>query len=466
MERTRLTSSLLNLINDFEQSLTEGIDTVLDEKAYSQIVEYYVSESRLDRAIEVAQRAINQYPTHTDFLKLKANLLLKSREYEDAHDILNRAELHEPFNVDILLMRARALGGQAKFEEAFEIIEDVKTYAKKDEEVKAFLTESEVAEVSHDFELMFQALKNALILDPKNLKALRLMKRAINLSRHFEESILLHRVIVENHPYSALAWYNLGHSFAYVSEYDNAIEALEYAFLVDQSFEEAYYDCAEFCVEIEDYQRAEIILQEASSQFETNYDTLYSISLCRYKIGKVEEAKRSLFEAMQLEPYCEELHFLLAKCYIKDQNWTGAINMLEKALELEDQIEDYYFYLARIYEKINKKAKANVFYRKAAFQGMEQSFYWEEYIMYLIKTNEFDLAKKYINVSSEHTYSSKIGYLDIAIKLLNGKRDEGLKLLTEIIQEDLDGKKVLLDIDDTIKNDREVQSIISYYEKE
>ena len=467
MERTRLSPSLLNLITDFEQSLTDGINTALDERAYAQIVEYYESENRQDRAVEVVDRAINQFPQNLEFHKLKTNLLIKSRRFDEAHKTINNAEINEPFNVDLLLLRARVLAGQNKFDQAFDIVDDVKSYADKDDETKAFLTEAEVADLSQDYEQMFQALKNALIVDPENAFALELIKKAVNLSRqHYEESILIHTVIVENHPYCAKAWYNLGHSYAFVLEYENAIEALEYAFLVDPSLEEAYNDCAEFCMEINEFQRAEIILQEAMMQFEYNYDSLYNLALCQYHVGKIEESKRTLFEAMQLEPYCEELHFLMAKCDMKDGNWLGAIQMLEKAIDLNDQIEEYYFHLGQVYEKINKEAKANVFYRKAAFQGEEQSYYWEEYILFLIRKGDLEVADKYIKISAEFTYSTGIGYLEVATKLKRGNRNEGIKLLTELILEDFNSTDILLRADKSLSSDTEVMSIIKYYEQE
>ena len=466
-ERTRLTPSLLNLITDFEQSLTDGINTALDERAYAQIVEYYDSENRQERAVEVVNRAIKQFPLNLEFHKLKTKLLIKSRRFEDAHSTISQAESKEPFNVDLLLLRARVLAGQNRFDQAFDIVEDVKSYVDKDNEINAFLTEAEIADLCQDYEQMFQALKNALIVEPENDTALDLMKKAVNLSRqHYEESILIHTVIVENHPYCAKAWYNLGHSYAFVSEYDNAIEALEYAFLVDSGFEEAYNECAEFCMEINEFQRAEIILYEAMMQFEYNYDALYNLAMCQYQNDKIEESKRTLFEAMQMEPYCEELHFLMAKCDIKDGNWVGAIKMLEKAIDIDDQIEDYYFHLGQVYERINKEAKANVFYRKAAFQGEEQSFYWEEYILYLIKKGDLEVADKYIKISGEYTYSTRIGYLEVASKLLKGERKGALDLLSELIQEDFDSRDILLRANDNITSDKEILSMIKYYEKE
>ena len=466
-ERTRLSPSLLNLITDFEQSLSDGINTALNERAYAQIVEYYESENRLDRALEVVDRAINQYKSNLGFQKQKINLLIKSRRFDDAYKVISAAMVNEPFNVDLSLMKALVLAGQQCFDEALDIVHDVKSYANQQNEIKVYLTESEICELCQDYDQMFQSLKYALIIEPENATALKFIKRAVNLSRqNCEESILIHTVIIENHPYCAQAWHNLGHSFALVGEYQNAVEALEYAFLVDRSFEEAYYDCAEFCMEIGEFQRAEIILNEALLEFDPNYDTLYNLALCQYEIDKIAEAKRTLFGAMQVEPYCEELHFLMAKCDIKDENWIGAINMLEAAIDLEDQIEDYYYYLGLVYERLNKNSKANVFYRKAAFQGEEQSHYWEEYIRFLIKKGDLKVAEKYIKISGEYTYSSKIAYLEVANMILDGRKSEAMPLLTELMIEDFDSKEVLLSIDEKIKNDKEIQSLISYYEKE
>ena len=459
---------MLNLITDFEHGLKKGKKANLDERSYLSIVSFYEDENQLGKALEVLGRAITQYQYNSDFLKEKSRLLLKLRRFEEAHVALNRAEILAPFKVDILLLRASILAVQNKFDYAYDIIDDVKSYAKKDEKVAVLITEALVAEMAADYELMFKVLKRALILNPQNEEALLLMRSAINQTKHYEESILIHRFIIENHPYTALAWYNLGHSFASLPrpEYEAAIDALEYAFLVDEEFEDAYYDCAEFCMGENEYLRAEIILAEAIAKFEINYDALYNISICRYELGKIEEAKRSLFEAMQLEPYCEELYFLLAKCYIKDQDWVGAIKTLESAIDLEDQIDEYYYYLAKMYERIDKMAKANTFYRKAAFVGEEQSFYWEEYIMFLLRRGNLNVAEKYIKISAIHTYSSKIAYLDIASKLLRGERSAGLQLLTELIQEEFEGNDILLNVDESIKKDKDVLSIINYYGKE
>lgn len=466
-ERTRITSSLLNLINDFEHGLEKGMTSPLDAKSYFRIISYYEGENRVHKVLDVINKAIAQFPYNADLIKEKSRFLLKVGKYDEAHEALDQAEILAPFKVDLLLLRAVLLAYEENFDDAHKIINDVKSYAKHEDEIRVLIAEAEVAELAGEHESMFQALKTVLVLDPKNEYALELIKSAVDQGKHFEESILIYRVILESHPYCAQAWYNLGHSFARVTEYDNAIEALEYAFLVDSDFEDAYYDCAEFCIDQKEYYRAEIILNEAVCKFEIiNYDALHNLAYCQYKLGKIEESKRSLFKAMQLEPYCEQLRFLLAKCFIKDKDWVNAIKMLETAIDLEDQNEEYYFYLARIYEWTDKLSKANAFYRKAALCGEEQSYYWEEYILFLMRNDNLDIAEKYIKISSQHTYSSKIAYIEIASKLLKGERSTGLKLLADLIQEDFDGKKTLLDIDERIKMDKDVISIINYYEKE
>ena len=467
-ERTRLSPSLLNLLTEFEHGIKQGCKANLDEKSYLNIAAYYEDENQIGKALEVLYSATAQYQYNSELLSEKARLLLKQRNFDAAHQALNKAEILAPFKVDIVLLRSKILATQEKFEHAYELIEDVKSYAKNGDRVSALITQAIVAEMDGNYELMFQALKKSLILSPQHEEALLLTRSAITQTKHYEESILIHRVIIENHPYTALAWFNLGHSFASLPrpEYENSIDALEYAFLVDPEFEDAYYDCAEVCMDKMEFLRAEIILNEAILRFEANYDVLYNISICRYKQGKIEKAKRSLFEAMQLEPYCEELYFLLAKCYIKDKDWLGAIKTLESAIELEDEIEEYYYYLAKMYERIGKLSKANAFYRKAAFVGEEQSFYWEEYIVFLLRRGNLNVAEKYIKISNIHTYSSKIAYLDIASKLLKGERTAGLKLLTELIQEEFEGNDILLNVDERIKKDKDVLSIINYYGKE
>lgn len=100
-----------------------------------------------------------------------------------------------------------------------------------------------------EYEGMYQALRSALEWRPGHPEALEeRFGIAVEITRKYKESIVFHQALVDDHPYTALAWFNLGQALAYEAAYEDALEALEYAFLIDPAFEMAYREYIELCL--------------------------------------------------------------------------------------------------------------------------------------------------------------------------------------------------------------------------
>lgn len=99
--------------------------------------------------------------------------------------------------------------------------------------------------------------------------------------------------MLENSPYSHFAWYNLGHCYSNLGEYEQAIDAFEYAFLIKPQFEQAYIDCAETCVLLQQWDKALSIYQEVISTFGEEYDVLISLAECAIQLKDYKLAKNT-----------------------------------------------------------------------------------------------------------------------------------------------------------------------------
>ena len=54
---------------------------------------------------------------------------------------------------------------------------------------------------------------------------------AVQHIRNYEECVTLHEQIIDENPYSCVAWYNLGLCHSYLGNYEDALEALEFSYL-------------------------------------------------------------------------------------------------------------------------------------------------------------------------------------------------------------------------------------------
>ena len=461
--RTRISPSLLSLISDYEHSEELGKALYLNDKEFVQIISYYEEEGELTLALSVIENAIKHYSFRSDFLILKARLLIKQGLMDDAMEVINRAEAISPAEIELKLLKVNIYIHEKDFDEAIMLIEDLKVYASKQELEDILIAESFFFETVQEFDRMFQCLKHVLMLNPENEEALYLMNASVEQSKNFEESILLHAHIVENHPYNYLAWYNLGHSYANVGEYRKAIEALEYTYIINPQFESGYIDCAEYCRDQKKFDHALEIYTEALEMFGPEFDLMMSISECQFALGMVDQAKRSLFEAIEMDSYSEEAYFLLAKCYMENQDWRSAIKVLRKAVSIENEVEEYYHALGKCYIQLNDRNRAVHYLKKAAIKGCELPNYWEDYILYLMSLNEYDAAVEAIANSEKYTFSYKLQYLEAACFIGLNHIRKGLSLLEEALAESFEDHVVLQETSELIFKHKDVQSIISYF---
>ena len=464
--RTKLSHSILGLIAEFEHSLEDGKRLYLDDKEYLRIITYYQEELDLDSAIVAADYAIKQYGYRSDFRTLKIKLLINKGLLDHALDAIGMAEIVSPNEIDLKLLKINIFILQKRCDQAGKLIEDLKKNCNPSDLQDVYVAEAYYCESLQEYYQMFQILKKALILNPNNEEALILMNESVTQSKNFEESILLHKVIVDNHPYNHLAWYNLGSAYACVGEYDKAIEASEFSFIINPGFQQGYNDCAEYLVEKNKHSRALEIYQEALTVFGPEIDLLMNIANCEYKLHLVDQAKRTLFEALEIDNYSDEALYLLAKCYINNKDYNSAVKILKKAIAIENGIEEYFDALGRAYHRLNDVDRASYYYNRAAEQGLEVSKYWENYIIFLMEQEKYDVAEKIIQRADRYTFSYRLQYLAASCQILLGNEQYGMDLLKDALIEEFAEHTIIFELPTMIIKNPIILSMINYYEKE
>ena len=461
--RTKVSLDLMAFIDEYESGLQKGIVRYLSDREYQDIISYYEGEGEYQQAINVIDAAIIQYSFRSDYLALKARMLIKQGLNYDALTVIEKAEVMAPADIELQLLKVNALIHTKQIDDAIVLIEDLKSYASKQEQEDILVAESYLYENVQEFELMFQCLKSALMLNPHHQEALYLMAASVEQSKNFEESILLHNVIVDNHPYNHLAWFNLGHSYANVGEYDKAIEALEYSYIIYPRFEQGYLDCADCCMDQTRYDQALDIYNEYLYIFGPDFDLMMSISECQYELGFIDKAKRSLFKAIEMDAYSDEAYFLLAKCYMNNKDWRSAVKVLRKAISLEGNVEEYYHALGKCYIHLEDKGRAIHYLKLAVTTGSELASYWEDLVLYLISHHEYAQAIDCIVDSAQSTFSYRLQYLEAACHIGLSNIKKGLRLLEEVLLESYRDHIVINETHALIYNHKDVRSIIHYY---
>ncbi len=350
--------------------------------------------------------------------------------------------------------------------EAMKLLEDLKDSAVETDLVDILVCESYIHEHLKDHDAMYDCLLEALHINRAHEEAGIRFWTAVELSRRYEAAKEIYSDIINDEPYNSLAWYHLGHAYAATGSYEDAIDAIEYSFIIAPEFESGYMDCAELCFQLKYYDRALYFYKEANKLFGPESDILIHIAECEVKLGRVDDAKLNLFEALKIDPYNDELFYHLAECYAHQGFWYKAINAYHKSIDIEDRCEDYYFGLAKAYSAIENSEKALYFYRKAALTGLEQSCYWESYISALIKLGDYDKALKVLQEADQFTFGADLMYCESAIHIIKNDKSKGMRILEEALIENFDIHRLLFEIQPELELDPEIGAMIQYYKQE
>ncbi|MFN8338130.1 MAG: hypothetical protein U0T36_03850 [Saprospiraceae bacterium] len=456
-------TALINLVSDFECRFDQGEIGYLDEKVYLQLLEYYEDEYLFEKALEVVEFAIDQYKYRSEFYLIKARLLLNLNNINDCLKTLDIVESIAPFERDISIIRVRAFAINKQFSKAHAILDELRVGATKSDFAEILIAESFIFENMKDYNSMYDALSKAVLLDSSNEEAMERVWISAELSRRYEDSVELHKTIIERDPYNYQAWYNLGHGYNCTWEYEKAVEALEYSFIVNPEFESAYLDCADTCLQIRDYKKALEIYIEANHKFGPNNELMVNIAHCYIYMEQINIAKQWLLKAIKLDTYNDEAFFLLGECYSKEQVWYNAINAYHKAIDLENRREEYYLGLAKAYLAVEEYNKATINFQMATQTGPEDTLYWREYVCFLIKIGLHEEAIQVLDEAEDHTYGADLLYCRAVLFFLMNDKHECMELLEEALLENHELHTILFDIAPEMRLDKEINSMIKYF---
>ena len=459
-------TALINLVSDFENKFEQGEVGYLDEKIYLQLLEYYEDEYLFEKALEVVEFAMEQYKYRSDFYIIKARLLLNLNKTNDCLSTLEIAENIAPFEREISIIKVRAFALKKQFSKAQEILDELRIGPTKTDFTEILIAESFIYEHMKDYNAMYDALSKAVLLDSSNEEAMERVWISAELSRRYEDSVNLHKLIIEKDPYNYQAWYNLGHGYNCIWEYEKAIDALEYSFIVNPDFESAYLDCADTCLQIKDYERALEIYIEANSKFGPNNELMVNIAHCYIYMDRISIAKQWLLKSIKLDAFNDEAFFLLGECYSRDQVWYNAINAYHKAIDIENRREEYYLGIAKAYLAVEDYNKATINFQMATQTGPEETLYWKEYICFLIKISLLDEALQVLDEAEDHTYGADLLFCRAVVYYLQKNKRDCMDLLQEALLENFDQHTIMFEIAPELKLDKDIASIIKYFSDE
>jgi tetratricopeptide (TPR) repeat protein len=438
----------------------------IEEDDFERIIEHFDEQDEIAEAIQAAEMALDQYPFSALLMIKKADLLLATRKYKEALDLLDTASLYDHKEMNLFILKTDAYLALDMPEQAIVLLQEALHLFEGIERSELLFELADVYDDHEAFDKVFDCLQLVLEDDPMNEEALYKICFWTDFTGRNEESISLHKRIIDEQPYNALAWFNLAAAYQGLKLHEKAIDAYQFAIVIDEKFDYAYRNMGDAYLRIRKYKEA-IEALEKVLELSRPEDVIYeAIGHCYHRMKNYAQARFHYKKAVHLNSDDSRLYQKIAATYMQEGQWQQAIKQLENALRIHKHINEYYILLGECFMHLNQFKEAAVYFGTVVKNKPKQIAGWESLIKCLVANDQFSLALE----QTELAYISTAGkvvfiFYRSAILYMMKKQTEALLQLEMALSKSLKLVNKLTKFYPEMMQDPKVSELISHYKK-
>ncbi|MCH5597035.1 tetratricopeptide repeat protein [Niabella ginsengisoli] len=433
-EKDQELSELLQRYEDFRGG--RG-GSYIEEEAFEKIIEHFEAQEQFLKALQAVEIATEQFPYSASLLIKKADLLLNRRKYEQALTLLEQASIFDNNNIDIYILKTEAFLALDRQEEAVELLKEALEFFEGEDKIELLFELADVYDDYEDFEKVFDCLKEILQQEPDNEEALYKICFWTDYTGRNAESIELHKKIIDETPYNELAWFNLGAAFQGLKLYEKAIDAYQYALVIDEKMDYAYRNIGDAYIRLRKYKDA-IEYLEKVLELSKPEDVIYeAIGFCYEKMKNYALARFYYRKASHLNPDISYLAYKIAYTYYKEEKYEMCVKQLDTALKLKRNKPEYSILMGDCKMQLGFTKEAIQYFSNVVRLKPKSAVGWEALIKCLYDAEYYDEASKQIDNALTMTKNKPIFiYYRALIQFAQGKKKQALIYLEEALISD------------------------------
>ena len=438
----------------------------IEEEDFEKIIDYFDEKEDMNAAVEAAEIGIEQFPYSPQLLLKKADLLIATRKYLEALDLLNKAELFDSTDIDLYILKTDVYLATDQHEKAVELLEYALQTFEGEERLDLLFELADVYDDYEEFDKVFDCLKLILEDDPNNEEALLKICFWADFTGRCEESIKLHLWIIDEYPYNELAWFNLATAYQGIKLYEKAIDAYQYAVVIDEKFDIAYRNMGDAFIRIHRFKDA-IEALEKVLELSRPEDVIHeAIGHCYHKLENYAEARKHYRKASHLNPDDSKLYYKVAMTYFKDGQLESAVKQLEAAMRIHRTQPEYNLLMGECKLEQGKIKDAVQYFSNVVRAKPKNTSGWEALIRCLIQAEFYEEAMEQVENAMVATENKPIFiYYRAAVLFAMGKTKEGLLQLENALSINAKLLKKFVELQPGLLKHPQIVELILKYKK-
>lgn len=417
-------NELLRQYSDFK---TGKKFNFIEEESFQRLIDYFDENDNLPSALEAVNFAIEQFPYSSSLFVRKADILIATQNYHEGLAVLAKAEVLDSNDINLYILKTDAYLALDYQEKAAALLEEAIIVFGGADKIELLFELADVYDDYEDFEKVFNCLKLVLEQDPSNEEALYKICFWADYTGKNEESIKIHQDIIEEYPYSHLAWFNLGTAYQGLKLYEKAVDSYQYAIAIDEKFDYAYRNLGDAYLQMKRYRDAIEALQkvlELSMPEEVIYE---AIGYCYDKLKNPAQARFNYKKAVHLNSAESRLYYKIAGTYMQEGYWENAVKNLENAMNINRSQPDYHFSIALCFIELGRIKDAVIHFTHFIKARPKNVKGWKELIKCLYEAEYFEEALEQVYNAQKNTdHKPLFSYYKSAILFEMGKSKEAL----------------------------------------
>jgi tetratricopeptide (TPR) repeat protein len=457
---------MAELLSQFEQLRAGNGHSFLEEDAFEKIIDHFQQKEQLDKALEAANLAVERFPYSSSLQIRKADILLVHRRYREGLRVLDQAHLLDSRDINIYILRTDAYLALDQQEKAVALLEEALQHFEGEERVELLFELADVYDDYEDFDKVFDCLKGVLEVDPINEEALYKICFWTDFTGRNEEGIKLHLKILDDHPYSELAWFNLGAAYQGLKLYEKSIDAYKYAVAIEDKFDYAYRNMGDAFIRLRKYREAIEVLDRVHELAKPE-DVIYeAIGYCFEKLKQPAQARFNYRKASHLRQEDSRILYKIACTYYNEQRWEAAYKQVDTAIRMHRSQFDYQLLAGECCVQLGQTKEAVQHFMQAVRAKPRNKAGWESLIRCLYQAEWWDEAQLQTSLALQATKGKPLFlYYRAAILFGAGQSKEGLLQLEEALRQDAKLLRRFVSMRPSILQNPQVVDLLARYKR-
>ena len=412
-------------LNRFESMLKTNKVFFFDSEEFEEIILHYLDMGKTNLAKKALKLGLDQHPKSTGLKLVQVEMLVYEDKLDAAEKLLNELHAIEPHNEEIFIQRASIYSKRDNHEKAVACLQEALNYTDDFADVYNLLG------MEYLFMDNLEAAKASFIKcleeDIMDQSALYNVVYCFEFLEQNKEAIAYLKTYIDRNPYSEIAWHQSGRLYYGMKDYENAVQAFEYATYIDDTFVGAFMEKGKALERLSRYEEAIVCYNQTIALDDPTSYALLRIGKCYEKLGKRVEALDFFNQTVHEDPLLDKGWIAITDFYIREKNHQKALFYVNKALAIDDQNRGYWKRFATINKAINCIEEAEYGYRKAVENGDFELDTWLFWVENLQCLGEYDNAiQSLIQASEYYPEEYEIEYRLAGLYFTQKKDEKGL----------------------------------------